>query len=112
MAFKLSDHGVPSHALLLGLGDVLEGVALHRHDGGHLSLVRRHLVKLLVQPELEVHRPELDQLVEQGGGPADIPHLRLLVVGHLGRHFYIREREGGREGSLHQLCLYIVLGRY
>ena len=83
MAFKLSNNGVPSHALLLGLGDVLEGVALHRHDGGHLSLVRRHLVKLLVQPELEVHRPELDQLVEQGGGPADIPHLRLLVVRHL-----------------------------
>ena len=48
MAFKLSNNGVPSHALLLGLGDVLEGVALHRHDGGHLSLVRRHLVKLLV----------------------------------------------------------------
>ena len=98
MAFKLSDHGVPSHALLLGLGDMLEGVPLHRHDGGHLSLIRSDLVKLLVQPELEVHRPELYQLVEEGGGPADIPHLRLLVVGHLGG----REREN-EMGLLHHL---------
>jgi len=96
MAFKLGDHGVPSNTLLLCLGDVLEGVPIHGHNGGNFSLIRSHLVELLVQPELEVHRPELYQLVEQGGGPADIPHLRLLVVGHLGGHFYIREREGGK----------------
>ena len=94
MAFKLGDYRVASNSLLLSLGDMLEGVPLHRHNGGDLSLVWCHLVKLLVQPELEVHRPELDQLIEEGGGPADIPHLGLLVVGHLG---VIISRESVRE---------------
>jgi len=83
MALKLSDDRMASNSLLLCLGDMLEGVALHRHNGGDLSLVWRHLVKLLVQLELEVHRPELYELIEEGGGPADIPHLGLLVVSHL-----------------------------
>ena len=87
MAFKLSDHSVTRHSLLLCLGHVLEGVALHCHNGSDLSLVWCHFVKLLVQPELEVHRAELYQLIEQGGGPAYIPHLRLLVVRHLSGPF-------------------------
>ena len=93
MTFKLRHHGVPSHALLLCLGDVLEGVPLHCHNGCDLSLIWGHLVELLVEPELEVHRPELYELIEEGGGPTDIPHLRLLVVRHLGGHIYIRGRE-------------------
>ena len=55
-----------SDSLLLGIGDMFECVALHGDDGPDLPLVRRDLVKLLVQLELEVHRSQLDDLVEYG----------------------------------------------
>ena len=42
-----------------------------------------YLIKLRIQFELEVDRSEFDNLIEEGGGPADIPFLSLLVIGHL-----------------------------
>ena len=42
-----------------------------------------YLIKLRIQFELEVDRSEFDDLIEEGGGPADIPLLSLLVICHL-----------------------------
>ena len=42
-----------------------------------------HLVELLVEFELEVDGPELDELVEESAGAADVPLLSVRVVGHL-----------------------------
>ena len=42
-----------------------------------------NLVELLVEFELEVDGPELDELVEEGAGAADVPLLCVRVVCHL-----------------------------
>ena len=83
VTIELRDDSVPRHSLLLGLGDMGEPVPLHGHGGPDLSLVRSYFIKLLIQLELEVHGPELDEPVEEGGGPADVPLLGVLIVCHL-----------------------------
>ena len=42
-----------------------------------------YLVKLCIQFELEVDRSEFDDLIKQGGSPADVPLLCLLVICYL-----------------------------
>ena len=40
---ELCDDGVPGDPLLLGLGHVLEGVALHGHNRPHISFIWSNL---------------------------------------------------------------------
>ena len=80
---EISDDSVTCYPLLLSLGDMSEPVPIHRDNRPHLSFVWSYLIKLFIQLELEVNRSELDQPVEQGGGPADVPLLGLLFISHL-----------------------------
>ena len=80
---KLGDDSVACYPLLLSLGDMSEPYLIYRDNRPHLSFVWSYLIKLFIQLELEVHRSELDQPVEQGGGPADVPLLGQLFISHL-----------------------------
>ena len=80
---KLSDDGVACYPFFLSLGDMSEPVPIHCDNRPHFSFVWSYLIKLFIQLELEVHRSELDQPVEQGGGPADVPLLGLLFISYL-----------------------------
>ena len=60
-----------------------EPVPINRDNRPHLSYVWSYLIKLFIQLKLEVDRSELDQPVEQGGGPADVPLLGLLFISYL-----------------------------
>ena len=54
-----------------------------RHMPSAPNWTMYYLIKLCIQFELEVDRSEFDDLIEEGGGPADIPFLSLLVICHL-----------------------------